>query len=100
MVGTHATQMTVSNAKWSAGNCEVSTCSTDTQGLVSCSSGLQWGIVQTWPADHALATMMGNSGAQITAHAMQQQADTHHPLVAPAAVTVGGSPVQRHAVTA
>jgi hypothetical protein len=64
MVGTHATQLTVSNAVYKAGGCDLSTCAKDAQsGLYSCSTGLQWGVVQSWPQDHAMAAMFGNSGA-------------------------------------
>lgn len=65
MVGSHATQMTVSNAAYKAGGCDLGSCAKDPySGLYSCSTGLQWGIVQTWPQDHAMAAMFGNSGAQ------------------------------------
>lgn len=67
MVGSHATQMTVSNAVYSAGQCDISTCTSgvDAYGnnVATCSTGLQWGIVQTWPQDHAMAAMFGNTGA-------------------------------------
>lgn len=63
IVGAHATQLAVSNAAWTAGACDMTTCARDpVSNLVSCSTGLQWGIVQTWPADHALAAVFGNSG--------------------------------------
>jgi hypothetical protein len=63
MVGAHATQVTVSNATWTKGICRVSDCSRDAvSGLVTCLTGLQYGIVQTWPADHHMATQVCTGG--------------------------------------
>jgi hypothetical protein len=56
IVGVHATQMTVSNATWRNNTCDLAAY------LGGASSGLQWGAVTTWPADHAMAGMFGNSG--------------------------------------
>lgn len=68
IVGAHATQLAVSNAAWTAGACDMTTCARDpVSNLVSCSTGLQWGVAQTWPADHALAAAFGNSGGWCTA---------------------------------
>lgn len=59
MVGSHATQLTVSNAAFTAGSCDVTTYQ------YGVSVGLQWGAVQTWPADHAMAAMFNNTGESI-----------------------------------
>lgn len=64
IVGINAAQMTVSNAAWKTGSCNLAT--------YVPGNGLQWGAVTTWTANHALAGMFGNSGACNVISTVQQ----------------------------
>lgn len=55
IVGAHATQLTVSNAIFKAGRCDLASYQA---GI----TGLQWGVVQSWPADHVMASISNNTG--------------------------------------
>jgi len=55
IVGAHASQLTVSNAIFSKGLCDLASYQAGV-------TGLQWGVVQSWPADHVMASISNSTG--------------------------------------